>query len=87
MDVDDLQLLQADVEGLELAVVPVQGDDLEQPVVQPQADHAALGVHDADDARFRRPADAILQNRDRVQRTFSGQRDKEKPHVVASAVK
>lgn len=33
VDVYDLEFLQADVEGLELAVLPVQGDHLEQAVV------------------------------------------------------
>ena len=61
MHVDDLQLLQADVEGLELAVVPVQGDDLEEAVVEPQANHATLGVHNADYARLGGPAHAVLQ--------------------------
>lgn len=62
LDVYDLQLLQTNVEGFELAVVAVQRDDLKQPVVQPQADHTALRIHDPDDPGFRRTADAILTN-------------------------
>lgn len=52
MNVYDLQLLQSDVEGLELAVVSVQGDHFEQAVIQTQADHTTLWVDDADDASF-----------------------------------
>ena len=58
--VDDLQLLQADVEGLELAVVPIQRDDLEEAVVEPQANHAALWVHDTDDACLGGPSYTVL---------------------------
>lgn len=52
LDVDDVQLLQADVKGLELLVVPVQGNDLEKAIIEPQADHPALRVDDANDARL-----------------------------------
>lgn len=45
VNIYDLQLLQSDVEGLELAVVPVQRDHFEQTIIQPQADHAAFWVH------------------------------------------
>ncbi len=55
-----MQLLQTDVEGFELAVIPVQWDDLKQPVVQTQADHTTLRIHDPDDPGLRRTADAIL---------------------------
>lgn len=47
--VDNLQLLQADVEGLQLLVLPIQGDDLEEAVVEAQPDHPALGINDPDD--------------------------------------
>lgn len=50
VNVDDLQLLQSNVEGLEFTVVPVQWDDLEEPVVQPQTNHPAFGVNDSNDA-------------------------------------
>lgn len=56
----DLQLLQADVEGLEFTVVAVQRDDLEQAVIQPQPDHSALRIHNANDARLRGAANAVL---------------------------
>lgn len=62
LDVYDLQLLQTNVEGFELTVVAVQWDDLKQPVVQPQANHTALRIHDPDDPGFRRTANAILTN-------------------------
>lgn len=52
VNVYDLQLLQSDVEGLELAVVSVQGNHFEQAVIQPQADHTTLWVDDADDTSF-----------------------------------
>ena len=61
VNVDDLQFLQADVEGLELAVVPVQRDYLEEAVVEPQANHATLGVHDTDYARLGGPSYTVLQ--------------------------
>lgn len=60
LDVDDMQFLQADVKGLELLVVPVQWNNLEKAVVEPQANHPALGVNDADDAGLRGPADSVL---------------------------
>lgn len=52
VNVYDLQLLQSDVEGLELAVVSVQGNHFEKAVIQPQADHTTLWVDDADDTSF-----------------------------------
>ncbi len=52
VNIDDLQLLQSDVEGLEFTVVPVQWDHLEQTIIQPQADHAAFWVDNSDDARL-----------------------------------
>lgn len=61
MHIDDLQLLQSDVEGLELAVVPVQWDHLEQPVIESQADHAALWVYYSDDTGLRWASDTILK--------------------------
>ena len=62
--VDDLQLLQTDVEGLQLAILPVQRDHLEQSVVQAQPDHAALRVHNTNDARLRRAANAVLMEKE-----------------------
>lgn len=47
VNIDDLQLLQSDVEGLELPVVPVQWDHLEQPVIEPQANHTAFWVYNS----------------------------------------
>ncbi len=64
-----MQLLQTDVEGFELAVIPVQWDDLKQPVVQTQADHTTLRIHDPDDPGLRRTADAILTQ---MQRSDAG---------------
>lgn len=61
VNIDDLQLLQSDVKGLELTVVPVQWDHLEQPVIQPQANHTALWVYNSDNTRFRWTPDTILQ--------------------------
>lgn len=52
VDIDDLQLLQTDVKGFELAVLAVQGDHLEQTVVQPQTNHATLRIHNSDNARL-----------------------------------
>lgn len=49
LHVDDLELLQADVKSLQLLVLTVQGDDLEEAIVEPQANHPALWVNDADD--------------------------------------
>lgn len=66
VNIYDLQLLQSDVEGLELAVVSVQRDHFEQAVIQPQADHTTLWVHDADDARFWRTPNTILQRREHM---------------------
>lgn len=47
VNINDLQLLQPDVKSLELAVVPVQRDHLEQPIVQPQTNHTTLWVNDS----------------------------------------
>lgn len=52
VNIDDLQLLESDVEGLELTVVPIQGDHLEQPVIQPQANHTAFWVYNSDNTRL-----------------------------------
>ena len=62
VNINDLQLLQADVEGLELAVVAVQRDHLEKAIIQPQPDHPALRVHYANDAGLRGAADAVLSD-------------------------
>lgn len=63
LHVDDLELFQADVKSLQLLVLPVQGDDLEEAIVEPQANHPALGVNDADDPGLRGTTDAILSRR------------------------
>ncbi len=68
LDVYHLQLLQTDVEGFELAVITVQRDDLEQPVVQTQANHTTLRIHDPDDPGLRRTADPILTQTQRSDR-------------------
>lgn len=61
VNIYDLQLLQSDVEGLELAVVPVQRDHFEQTIIQSQADHAAFWVHYSNYARFWWTPNTILQ--------------------------
>lgn len=45
-----MQLLQANVEGLQLFIVPIQWNDLEEAIVESQADHPAFGVNDANNA-------------------------------------
>lgn len=52
VNVDNLQLLQSDVIGLELTVVPVQWDHFEQSIIKPQANHSALRVHNCDNTSF-----------------------------------
>lgn len=52
VNINDLQLLQSDVEGLEFTVVPVQWDHLEQTIIQPQANHTAFWVYNSDNTRL-----------------------------------
>ena len=58
-DVQDYELLEADVERLAELALLVHGDHLEEPVVEVKADDATLGVDDADLSALGGTSDAI----------------------------
>lgn len=47
VNINHLQLLQSDVKGLKLTIVSIQRDHLEQPIIQPQANHTAFWVNNS----------------------------------------
>lgn len=63
LDINDVEFLQTNVEGLQLSVVPVQGDHFEQAIIQSQPYDPAQGIHNPNDSCFRGTPNSILEEK------------------------
>ena len=60
LHINDIELLQTDVEGLQFSVFSVKRNHLEQAIIQAQAYDTAQGVHNANDTCLRGAPYAVL---------------------------